>query len=385
MAKAKKYDIKLANPFVIGRYAGPEYFCDREEQLAFLEKSITNGRDVAIISPRRMGKSGLIEHFFAQEVIGNEYMTIFVDVYATSTVAELVAILGQAVFQAVMREKDSPWQRFIEGLKSLRPTVTFDANTGVPSLSLTAVNLIQPELTLAEIFDYLESAPRPAIVAIDEFQEISKYGGGKAEALLRSHIQRSPRTRFIFAGSEQTVMTAMFNSMKRPFYQSCLMLHLQPIEVRAYVEFGMRKFSEYGKVGNEEVIRTVYHNMSGITWFVQIMLNELFAITPKGGHLRTEDIPVAEQNIIGVQEYNYRDLMARLSPMQRSLAIYLAKNGSVNNIMSAESLAASGFKTAASMQSACKGLVKAGLATKTDDAYYLYDIFFATWLRNGTM
>lgn len=382
MNRERKYG-KQANPFVIGRYAGQEYFCDREEQLLFLEKSIENGRDIAIISPRRMGKSGLIEHFFSQKTVAARYMTIFVDIYATSSVEELVATLGQAVFQAIMREKDSPWQRFLEGLKSLRPSITFDAATGAPSLSMTAVNLQQPELTLAEIFNYLESAPRPVIVAIDEFQEISKYGhgDGKAEALLRSHIQRSSRAHFIFAGSEQTVMTTMFSSVRRPFYQSCLMMHLPSIEENAYVEFAMRKFADYGKCGDKEVIRTVYRDMCGITWFMQMMLNELFAITPSGGHLRLDDIPVAEKNIIGIQEYSYRELLARLSPLQRSLLLYLAKNGPTSNIMSAESLAASGFKTAASMQSACKGLVKAGLITKSNETYYIYDIFFAKWLK----
>lgn len=383
MAKSQRLDIKLANPFVIGRYAGPQYFCDRNEQLRFLEKSIKNGRDVAIISPRRMGKSGLIEHFFAQKNLKDEYLTIFVDIYATSSVAEMVAMLGQAVFQAIISEKDSTWQRFVDGLKSLRPTVTFDNHTGTPSLSLTAVNLSQPDLTLSEIFEYLETAPRPAIVAIDEFQEISKYGEGKAEALLRSHIQRSPRTRFIFAGSEQSVMTAMFNSLKRPFYQSCLMLHLPPIPIDTYVEFAMRKFSEYGKEGDAEVVKSVYNNMDGITWFVQMMLNELFALTPEGGRLRSDDISTAERAIIGIQEYSYRELMARLSPKQRSLAVYLAKNGQVTNILSAESLALSGFKTAASMQAACKGLEKAGLITKVKETYRLYDVFFAHWLKSS--
>ncbi|MCM1310296.1 MAG: ATPase [Bacteroides sp.] len=335
---------------------------------------------MAIISPRRMGKSGLIEHLFCQEKIDQDYMTVFVDVYATSSVSELVAMIGQAVFQAVTREKGSPWQRFIEGLKSLRPTITFDANTGVPSLSMTAVNLTQPELTLAEIFDYLENAPRPVIVAIDEFQEISKYGGGKAEALLRSYIQRTPRTRFIFAGSEQSVMNAMFSSIKRPFYQSCQIMHLPEIPENSYVEFAMRKFSEYGKEGNEDVVRTVYQKMSGITWFMQMMLNELFAITPENGKLRPEDVAIAEQNIIGVQEYGYREIMARLSPMQRILAIYIAKNGPVENLLSSDTLSASGFKTAASIQSAGKGLQKAGLITKINNAYRIYDIFFAAWL-----
>lgn len=381
MSKENKKEIYLANPFVIGRYAGSKYFCDREEQLQILDKSIRNGRDVAIISPRRMGKSGLVEHFFAQKEVEKEYMTVFVDVYATSCMAELVAMLGQAVFQAIAKENDSPWQRFVEGLKSLRLTVTFDASTGSPSVSITAVNVSQPELTLAEIFSYLDSAPRPVIIAIDEFQELSKYGDGKAEAMLRSFIQRSPRTRFIFAGSEQSVMTAMFSSAKRPFYQSCLILHLPPIPEEIYVGFAMRKFAEYGKIGNEEAIRDVYRKMQGITWFVQMMLNELFALTPEGGQSHLEDIHIAEQNIIGVQEYSYREQMARMSPMQRNLAIYLAKNGPIKNLLSAESLYASGFKTAASMQAACKGLEKAALITKANDRYSLYDVFFAIWLR----
>lgn len=377
----KDSGIELQNPFVIGRYAGPKYFCDREEQLAYLEKSIRNGRDIAIISPRRMGKSGLIEHFFSQERIKDDYLTIFVDIYATSSTAELVSLLGQAVFQAMVKEKDSPWQRFVESLKSLRPTVSFDSNTGAPSLSLTSINVTQPELTLTEIFGYLQSNSRQIIIAIDEFQEIGKYTGGNAEALLRGYIQRSANARFIFAGSEQTVMSAMFNSAKRPFYQSCIMMYLPPIAEDRYVEFAMRKFSDFGKTGNEDIIRQVYHKMKGITWFIQMMLNELFALTPEGGKLHESYLSLAGENVIGVQEYSYREQMARLSPMQRNLAIYLSKVGEVDNLMSSETLSASGFKTAASIQSACKGLEKVGLVTKTDGRYSLYDIFFSIWLR----
>ncbi len=51
----------LNNPFVIGKYLSPKYFCDRTEETEFLKKQIENGRDVALISPRRIGKSGLIQ------------------------------------------------------------------------------------------------------------------------------------------------------------------------------------------------------------------------------------------------------------------------------------------------------------------------------------
>ena len=54
--------IAMMNPFVVGRYVSDKYFCDREGETSFLIKQIENGRNVALISPRRLGKTGLIQH-----------------------------------------------------------------------------------------------------------------------------------------------------------------------------------------------------------------------------------------------------------------------------------------------------------------------------------
>ena len=54
-----------SNPFVVGKFLSDKYFCDRSEETAFLQKQIANGCDVALLSPRRLGKSGLVLHFFA--------------------------------------------------------------------------------------------------------------------------------------------------------------------------------------------------------------------------------------------------------------------------------------------------------------------------------
>ena len=65
--------IAVNNPFIVGKYLSDKYFCDRSEETEFLRKQILNGRDVALISPRRIGKSGLIQHFFNQQDIKDEY------------------------------------------------------------------------------------------------------------------------------------------------------------------------------------------------------------------------------------------------------------------------------------------------------------------------
>ena len=58
--------MSLKNPFVISGYLSPYYFCDREEESRNLIRYVTNGRNVAIISTRRMGKTGLISTLFSE-------------------------------------------------------------------------------------------------------------------------------------------------------------------------------------------------------------------------------------------------------------------------------------------------------------------------------
>lgn len=54
----------FVNPFVISGYEGDRYFCDRVQETQRLAFEIENGNNVALIATRRMGKSGLIQHFF---------------------------------------------------------------------------------------------------------------------------------------------------------------------------------------------------------------------------------------------------------------------------------------------------------------------------------
>ncbi len=53
----KNIEEMMDNPFVTNGYAGPEYFCDRVEETALLTNLLTNGNDIALMSPRRVGKT----------------------------------------------------------------------------------------------------------------------------------------------------------------------------------------------------------------------------------------------------------------------------------------------------------------------------------------
>lgn len=370
----------IQNPFVVGRYISPDYFCDREKETAFLIKQIENGRNVALISPRRMGKTGLIHHTFHQKELTQHFHTFFVDIYATTSLSEFVYLLGKAIYDE-LKPKGKQWtERFFQIITSLRMGFKWDALSGEPSFDISLGDIQTPQTTLDEIFEYLESADMPCIVAIDEFQQISNYEEKNVEALLRTKIQLCKQTQFVFAGSKRHLMSNMFNSSSKPFYQSAICMGLDPIPMDTYVSFASRLFEERGKHVSDALIQQVYQQFNGCTWFVQLLMNELFSLTAHEELCDTDQLGIAMQNVILTQEGSYQDLMSRLAPKQKLILQAIALEGNARAVTSSAFIKKYNLPSASSVQSAIKGLLKNDIITQEDDAYRVYDYFFATWL-----
>lgn len=373
----------VLNPFVVGKYVSDKYFCDREKETEFLIKQVENGRNVALISPRRMGKTGLVQHCFQQSRLSDSYYTFFVDIYATSSLAEFVYLFGKAIYETLKPKRTAWTEKFFQMIASLRVGFKLDAVTGEPGFDIGLGDIQAPRTTLDEIFRYLESADKPCIVAIDEFQQIGSYEEKNVEALLRTKIQQCKQTLFIYAGSKRHLMSNMFHSSSKPFYQSAISMGLEPIPMDAYVEFADRLFEERGKHVSHELAEKVYTMFDGCTWFVQMMMNELFALTGYDDICGVEMLDEARRNVIQAQESNYKDLLSRLAPKQKLLLQAIAKEGVVRGITSSTFIKKYNLASASSVQAALKPLLKNDIVTQNEDTYRVYDYFFSEWLANG--
>jgi hypothetical protein len=373
-------EVRVNNPFIVGKYLSDKYFCDRREETEFLRKQILNGRDVALISPRRIGKSGLIQHFFNQPDIQEQYHVFFVDIYPTTSLAEFVYTLGKDIY-AQLKPQSTVWkEKFFQVISSFRVGFKLDGMTGAPSFDLGLGDIQAPQTTLDEIFAYIEEADLPCIIAIDEFQQIGEYAERNVEALLRTKIQKCHRAQFIFSGSKRHVMSNMFNSPSKPFYQSAISIGLEPIPVQTYREFAISLFEERGRHVEAEVVERVWQRYEGYTWFVQMMMNELYALTSEGETCRPAMIEDARHNVIMAQEQSYKDLLANLPPKQKIVLQAIAKEGVAYNITSAKFIKKYNLTSASSVQAAVKLLLKNDLLTQTDNGYRLYDFFLSEWL-----
>jgi len=368
------------NPFVVGKYLSEDYFCDRAEETDFLRKQILNGRDVALISPRRIGKSGLIQHFFNQPDIKERYHVFFVDIYATTSIAEFVYTIGKQIYEQ-LKPQTTVWkEKFFHVIGSLRMGFKLDSMTGTPTFDLGLGDIQTPQTTLDEIFAYINEADKPCIIAIDEFQQIGEYAEKNVEALLRTKIQQCKKAQFIFSGSKRHMMSNMFNSPSKPFYQSAISMGLEPIPADTYADFATRLFEERGKHVEREVIVTVWKQYEGYTWFVQMMMNELYALTPFGSTCHQGMIAEARYNVIMSQENSYKDLLSNIPPKQKAVLQAIAKEVAAHNITSAKFIKKYNLSSASSVQSAVKLLLKNDLITQRDGVYRVYDFFLSEWL-----
>ena len=374
--------VKISNPFVISGYVSPQYFCDRELETATLTKLLENGNNVAIISTRRLGKTGLIKNYFEQESIKHNYNTFFIDIYSTKNLRDFVYALSKEILNALKPRGKKAIEQFWNSVRSIQAGINFDP-FGNPTFGLQLGDIRYSQTTLDEIFKYLEDSDIPCIVAIDEFQQITNYPEKNIEAILRTHIQNCKNTNFIFAGSQRHIMGNMFTSPSRPFYQSVSMMHLEPICIEKYVEFAKQQFQNHKKDIDEQVIIDCYNRFDGITWYVQKMLNTLFFMTEKGKTCNTSMIDSALQNILESMNYVYSELLFRLTDKQKELLLAINKDNIATNITSSEFVKRHSLSSPSSVQSATKILLEKDFITLEHGTYRLYDRFFNMWLKEN--
>lgn len=369
------------NPFVITGKIDPEYFCDREQESSRLIKSVTNGNNIVLISPRRMGKTGLIRFCYEREEIKGHYYTFFIDILHTSSLKEFTYLLGREIFESLLPMGRKAANLFIRTLKSVSGCFGFDPLSGLPSFNLSLGDIERPDFTLEEIFNYLDAADKRCIVAIDEFQQVARYPEKNIEALLRSHIQKSGNCNFIFAGSERHMMSEMFLKSSRPFYRSADMLELGVIPKEKYILFVSGHFTSRNRRVSSEDIGRVYDLFNGHTFYVQKVFNEAFSDTPTGQACTNEVLDNAISILVNANDVIYREMLSNIPLRQKELLYAIAHEGEVVGLMSASFIKKHKLSSASSVQSALRVLIESDIITKSEKSYRVSDRFFALWLK----
>lgn len=371
---------KVENPFIISEKILPEYFCDREKELAEMIKLLVNGNNVVLISQRRIGKTGLIQYCYEQRNIKNNFISVYVDILSTNNLKEFTYLLGKEIFDAVKTGGEKRWMNFLTMVKSIAAKIGLDPMTGLPTFNLQLGDIVEPEFTLKEIFHYISRSDVPCILAIDEFQQITKYPEKNVEALLRSRLLQINNCRMIFAGSEKHILANMFMDSSRPFYLSSSFLELRAIPKETYVDFIIRLFIERNKRISRQLAEIIYDESDGITFNVQRICNSVFSNTKNNGEATEEIVNFSINEILNSYDVLYRLRLSHMTTRQKELLTAIAREKCVQKITSVEFIKKYSLSSASSVQTSLKSLLKDEIIISSDSGYIIDDRFFRMWL-----
>lgn len=369
----------LTNPFIYQGYESPKYFCDREVETKTLLSHLKNGRNVTLISPRRIGKTGLIKNtFYHLKEQEKDATCLYIDIFATKNLHDFVELLGVMVINEIVRKNASFIEKTISFFSALRPVLSMDPLTGEPSVSIT-VEPSKEDITILSIFNYLNDSEQEVYIAIDEFQQIAEYPEKGTEALLRSYIQFAQHVHFIFSGSKFHLMAEIFGSPKHPFYQSTEMMGLKPLDSDVYFDFCLQFFKEKGGNIEKDIFEYLYNMFEGHTWYIQCIMNRIYEANTNVESI--EQVNAAILSILAGREPQFESLSQFFTGNQFSLLKAIAKEGIVAQPTAGRFIKSHNLSGASSTKAALKVLEDKELVYRKPEGYIIYDRFMDLWLK----
>ena len=374
----------MENPFYITGIIPEPYFCDREKETMWMVRTLENKAHILLTSPRRMGRTQLIRHVFEQPSIKESYYTFYTDIYPTTSLHEFVLFLSKEIYSVLVPKGKTVLSKFLAGLHSLAGSFGYDPVSNTPTFNIKLGDIHSPELTLEEIFSYLEQADKPCIFAIDEFQQIANYPEQNVEALLRAHIQKMNNCLFIYAGSNRHILENMFNSSAKPFYNSAEQIYLDCISKEVYTSFAEEQFVNANRSIAPEAASLAYDLFEGHTYYVHNVLHNAFAYIDRDKTIDESDINKTLNDILEEKGRTFASVMNQLNFQQKETLIAIAKEGRASGVTSVAFVKKHALKSPSSVQFAIGVLLEKQLLTYQSEertkVYSLADRFLEMWI-----
>ena len=369
----------MKNPFAYSNYVTGESFCNRKKELSELLRYIKGSQNVLLYSHRRYGKSSLIRQVF-REIKGKNLNvgTMHVELYGTISEKDFITKSFQGLNQL-----ESNFEKLLKSvsnaLKSIKLNLSIDSATGGTSVS-PSFEAVDEKTVLEELMNILSkySQKRRLVIAFDEFQEVAGYTEEGFEKRLRSFIQQHSNICYIFSGSQQHLITEMFNSNKRAFYKLAESFPLEKIETKYYIPWVKNLFSQKNVHLPAEQIEEIVARFENHPMYIQNFLFHLWE-EPGKKEFSPEIINKVENTIIEKRGLEHTVLWEILSINQKkTLKLILLNNG--YNLFNADSLKSVNLKTGSLVTKALSSLKKKEIIVK-NGSYQIQDIVFKKWLQ----
>lgn len=278
-----KFEYMKDAPFVFGKLATKSDFTDRENEVSQLASNFSRLVNTIIISPRRWGKTSLVNR--VSEILGSQELDLkicHIDLFNVRTEQDFYITLAGEILKATSTKWEERAQNAKDFLSRLLPRISFSPdNQSEISFGIDWEELKKnPDeiLNLAETIA-IERGLK-IIVCIDEFQGIGEFEEQLAfQKKLRSHWQRHTHVSYCLYGSKRHMLLNVFSNPSMPFYKFGDLMFLEKISAEHWVKFIQQRFSETGKEIKEEDATLIANLAENHPYYVQQLAQQVWLRT----------------------------------------------------------------------------------------------------------
>lgn len=275
----------MSKPFNYGKLAEQDYFTNRTKEMQWLEMQINAGINCILVSPRRWGKSSLIQHTSKKIKKKNKKIVFcFIDLYNVRSENEFLELFSSTIIKAVSSSFEDAVRNVKNIFKQLIPSISVspDANAEI-ELSFNWKNL---QKNISEVLDLPEKLAAEKniqiVVCVDEFQNISFMEDGIAfQKKLRAHWQKHQKANYILYGSRRHLMMDFFTKSTMPFYRFGEILFLEKIAETHWVPYIIERFTATNKKISEKLALKIAQEMENHPYYVQQLSQVVWQQTNK--------------------------------------------------------------------------------------------------------
>lgn len=317
-----------STPFIYGTTVSTKSFTDREKDAEKLYNNLTEGVNTSIISPRRWGKSSLVEKVIHDIKAKNKkIIAVQIDLFSASSDEEFLELFAREVIVS----SSTKWQDWVKAAKEFFSRLVPQITIGIDPHSDFRIGFNWTELNKYpdEVLNLPERIAakqgKQCIICLDEFQNLASFAGFAGfEKKMRSVWQRQKNVTYCLYGSKRHMMTEIFNNPSKPFYRFGDIMLLAKIPRKNWVTFIVNGFKKTGKSISAEMAEKIPVLMNDHSWYVQQLAHYTWQKTEKSAGI--EELSAALTELINANSPLYQKEVESISVTQLNFLKAVAGN-----------------------------------------------------------
>ena len=287
----------MKSPFIYGSTVSKTAFTNRKKEINQLYENLTGSINTIIISPRRWGKSSLVEHVARKiERSDKRSKVVLIDLFSINSEEEFLELFAREVIKASSTKWNELLQNVNKLFKKLIPRLSFSVDPAEFSIEFDWEELKKHREEVLNLPNQIARQKKiKLIICVDEFQNIRQFKNGKSlEKAMRSYWQRHKNVTYCLYGSKRHMMTEIFDKSSMPFYRFGDLLFLPKIEEKDWVNFIVRSFTRTKKSINKGFAKSISQLMDRHSWYVQQFAHYVWLRTKKAVNQEIFDLALQE-------------------------------------------------------------------------------------------